>query len=76
MATPGYQLAEVYVMRKLHKEQMKRKEEERAKTEEIGFAVKTSSGCFSSMLKKIHPSDTSTLEHGRKEVKSNDNNKG
>lgn len=82
MTTPGYELAEVYVMRKLHKEKMKRKEEERAKTEEnIGFAVETSTsiGCFSSMFKKIHPSrDTSKSEHyGIKEViKSCDKNKG
>ncbi|XVE60423.1 hypothetical protein DITRI_Ditri05aG0127500 [Diplodiscus trichospermus] len=76
MATPGYELAEVYVMRKLHKEQMKRKEEERRKTEETGFAVKSSSGCFSSMFKKIHPSETSRLKQGRQEVNSCDNNKG
>ncbi|XVF36788.1 hypothetical protein REPUB_Repub19eG0088300 [Reevesia pubescens] len=77
MATPGYQLAEVYVMRKLHKEKMKRKEEEkRAKTEEIDFAVKQSSCCFPSMFKKIHPSLASKLGHGRKEVKSCDHNKG
>ncbi|XWS23845.1 hypothetical protein CRYUN_Cryun28dG0050000 [Craigia yunnanensis] len=76
MATPGNELAEVYVMRKLHKDQMKRKEEERAKTEEIGFAVKNSSGCFSSLFKKIHPRPVSTLKHEGKEVKSCDQNKG
>ena len=70
MATPGYDLAEVYVMRKLHKEKMKREEEERAKTGEIDFKVKKSTGCFSSIFKKVHPSHVSTLEHDRKQVKS------
>ena len=70
MATPGHELAEVYVMRKLHKDHMKREKEERAKTEDIGFAVKKSSGCFSSLFKKIHPSHETTLEQGGKEGKS------
>ncbi|XVE95365.1 hypothetical protein REPUB_Repub02eG0090600 [Reevesia pubescens] len=76
MATPGYDLAEVYVMRKVHKEGIQRKKEERAKTEEIDFAVKQSSGCFSSFFKKIHPRQASTLKHEKNEVKSCDHNKG
>lgn len=72
MATPGYELAEVYVMRKLHKDQMKRKVEERPKTQDIGFQVKNSSGCgcFSSLFKKIHPThaDASTLKKGKKKT--------
>ncbi|XVF39462.1 hypothetical protein PTKIN_Ptkin01aG0036900 [Pterospermum kingtungense] len=66
MATPGYELAEVYVARKLHKDRMKIEEEERAKTEEIGFEVKNSGGCFSSLFKKIHRSQGSTVQHGKK----------
>ncbi|MBA0567784.1 hypothetical protein Golob_005324 [Gossypium lobatum] len=76
MATPGYQIAEIYVMRKLHKEKMKREEEERAKSEDVGFAGKKSSGCcFPSMFKKVHPGHASTLGHVRNEVKDDDKNK-
>ncbi|OMO85739.1 hypothetical protein CCACVL1_10015, partial [Corchorus capsularis] len=74
MSTPGFDLAEVYVRRKLHKEQLKRKEEERAKTQKIDLAATKSTGCFSSMFNKIHPSHVSVspLEHDRREVKSYD----
>lgn len=76
MATPGYQIAEIYVMRKLHKEKMKRKEEEeRAKSEGVGFAGKKTSGCcFPSMFKKVHPGRASTLDRVRNEVKDDDKN--
>ncbi|KAK8597248.1 hypothetical protein V6N13_001888 [Hibiscus sabdariffa] len=77
MATPGYQLAEVYVMRRLHKQKMKRKEEEeeeeaRAKTKDVGFAVKKSSGCFPSIFNKVHPGHASTLDHVRNQVHDHD----
>ncbi|KAH1057534.1 hypothetical protein J1N35_035599 [Gossypium stocksii] len=64
MATPGCQIAEIYVMRKLHTEKMKREEEERAKSEDVGFSGKKSSGCcFPSMFKKVHPGHASTMGH-------------
>ncbi|KAE8676135.1 F-box/kelch-repeat protein [Hibiscus syriacus] len=82
MATPGHQLAEVYVMQKLHKEKMKREEEEeeeeakaKAKTEDVGFAVKESSGCFPSIFNKVHPGQASTLDHVINEEKDHDKNK-
>ncbi|KAL4283047.1 hypothetical protein GQ457_16G019790 [Hibiscus cannabinus] len=79
MATPGYQLAEVYVMRKLHKQKMKRKEDDddetRAKTKDVGFVVKKSSGCFPSLFKKVHPGHASTLDHVRNQVHDHDKNK-
>ncbi|KAF2291468.1 hypothetical protein GH714_024520 [Hevea brasiliensis] len=66
MATPGYCLAEAYVQRKLHKEALKKLEEERAKAEGFDFEVKQSSGCFPSMLKKVHPGPArSVLEKGQ-----------
>ncbi|KAF2291473.1 hypothetical protein GH714_024552 [Hevea brasiliensis] len=78
MATPGYCLAEAYVQRKLHKEALKKLEEERAKAEGFDFEVKQSSGCFPSMLKKVHPGPArSVSEKGQcagKEVKRLDYN--
>ncbi|KAL7176047.1 hypothetical protein ACSBR2_029590 [Camellia fascicularis] len=56
MATVGPYLAEVYVMRKLHKEKMKRTEKEREEKEVIAdHQGKVSCGCFPRMFKKIHP---------------------
>ena len=43
----GYGLAEIYMMKKLHKEKMKtREEEERANMDEIEIEEKKLSGCF------------------------------
>ena len=54
----GYGLAEIYVMKKLHKEKMKTtEEEERANMDEIEFEEKKLSGCFFWPFKKIHPSN-------------------
>ncbi|OWM90227.1 hypothetical protein CDL15_Pgr006548 [Punica granatum] len=53
-------IAEVYVLRKLHKEKMKKEEEERAKSLGIDAQVLRAKprnrGRFFGMFKKIHPS--------------------
>ncbi|KAA8538025.1 hypothetical protein F0562_027395 [Nyssa sinensis] len=56
----GSGFAEAYVMRKLHKEKMKRMEmeieiERADQREVIADDGKVSGGCFSMMFKKIHP---------------------
>ena len=77
MAT-GYGLAEIYVMKKLHKEKMKtREEEERANMDEIEFEEKKSSGCFFWAFKKIHQSNSpQIIDVPRKELETWDYNKG
>ncbi|KAL5813093.1 hypothetical protein ACOSQ3_028043 [Xanthoceras sorbifolium] len=59
MATPGYYLAEAYVLRKMHKEKMKIIEEDKPKIEGIDLEDKistsSSTGCFLWKVKKIHP---------------------
>jgi hypothetical protein len=58
----GYGLAEIYVLRKLHKEKMKIVEEEERdnKMDVIDqFKEKKSSGCFVWGFKKIHPNTAS-----------------
>ncbi|KAL4604023.1 hypothetical protein ACB092_10G165200 [Castanea dentata] len=74
----GYGLAEIYVMRKLHKEKMKtREEEERANMDEIEFKGKKSSGCFLWAFKKIDPSNPPRIINvPGKEVGTWDYNKG
>ncbi|KAL5777098.1 hypothetical protein ACOSP7_010024 [Xanthoceras sorbifolium] len=65
METPGYYLAEAYVLRKMHKEKMKRIEEDKPKIEGIYLEDKTStsnSGCFLWKVKKIHPKRVSSTE--------------
>ena len=58
----AYGLAEIYVMKKLHKEKMKtREEEERANMDEIEFKERKSSGCFFWAFKKIHPNNPSRI---------------
>ncbi|GMN45260.1 hypothetical protein TIFTF001_014456 [Ficus carica] len=73
MATAGSYIAEAHVMRKLHKEKMKRMEEETTKRssddkdDDVVSGVKRSSstiGCFG-MFRKIHPSsNVAALEDG------------
>lgn len=60
----GYGLAEIYVLRKLHKEKMKiekEEEEERANNMDVidQLKEKKSGGCFFWGFKKIHPNTTS-----------------
>uniref|UniRef100_F6H0U6 Uncharacterized protein n=1 Tax=Vitis vinifera TaxID=29760 RepID=F6H0U6_VITVI len=61
MATPGISLAEVYVLRKLHKEKMKRSaKEERAGRDDVNVShhgKQSSGGCFSLVFNKVHPKD-------------------
>ena len=63
MATASAGLAEVYVMKKLHKDKIKRMEI-KEKFERKVYAIdppeeeiNPSFGCFSSMFKKIHPAN-------------------
>ncbi|KAE8077364.1 hypothetical protein FH972_015935 [Carpinus fangiana] len=59
----GYGLAEIYVLRKLHKEKMKTmemEEEERAGGEYNLKEKKSSTGCFFWGFKKIHPNTTTS----------------
>nr|DAD21871.1 TPA_asm: hypothetical protein HUJ06_023334 [Nelumbo nucifera] len=67
MSSMGASFAEVYVMRKLHKEKMKKKEEERKEKGEKASSheEKPSSG-KSWRAKKIHPRSTPSLESDRK----------
>ena len=66
MATAGFYIAEAHVMRKLHKEKMKRMEEEERVMAEVGVGagieartsgspVKKTSKCLW-IFKKVHPS--------------------
>lgn len=60
MASVGHSLAEVYVMRKHHKEKVKK---ERAMNEVVDHEeakIISRKGCFSCMFMKMHSSDTST----------------
>ncbi|KAK9269863.1 hypothetical protein L1049_025436 [Liquidambar formosana] len=62
-AGAGVTLAEAYVMRKLHKEKMKRMEKEEGEREVCvdGESKVPGGGCFFSMFKKIHPNDVSAV---------------
>ncbi|TXG52872.1 hypothetical protein EZV62_022041 [Acer yangbiense] len=64
MTTPGYYLAEAYVLRKMHKEKMKKIDQEKAKIEGIdldqGKRSSRSSGCF---LWKIRPKRVSSTDY-------------
>ncbi|KAK9269816.1 hypothetical protein L1049_025389 [Liquidambar formosana] len=64
MASVGAGFAEVYMMRKLHKEKMKRTEKERSEREvsHVDGESKVPGGCFFSMFKKIHPNDVSSAD--------------
>lgn len=68
MATPGYCIAEAYVLRKMEKEKLKKIEAKSAKKEEILQLEDTNypSGCFSwSWLvkkMKIHPASSSKFQ--------------
>ncbi|OWM90226.1 hypothetical protein CDL15_Pgr006547 [Punica granatum] len=57
-------IAEAYVLRKLHKEKMRKEEEERAKSLGIDALVPRAKpgnrGCFFGMFKKVHPSSVVT----------------
>ncbi|KAG1342420.1 hypothetical protein COCNU_05G006490 [Cocos nucifera] len=57
----GGDFAQVYVMRKLHKEKMKRMEEEMGgkKSKE----KKPNNGLFFGLRKKVHPNGLSSLEN-------------
>lgn len=61
MATPGISLAEVYVLRKLHKEKTKESaKEERDGSDKVNLNVshrrdRSSGGCLSLTFKKVHP---------------------
>ncbi|KAL2489283.1 Uncharacterized protein Fot_42575 [Forsythia ovata] len=52
MLTANADIAEVYVLRKLHKEKMKKLEK---KTSQEKALKKSDSGCFSILFKKVHP---------------------
>nr|GMD37200.1 Transcription factor 7-like [Ipomoea batatas] len=58
MSTPSAALAEAYVMRKLHKQKMKKTTENTAATAQNRSAGNPSSagGCFALIFKKVHPS--------------------
>ena len=73
----GYGLAEIYMMKKLHKEKMKtREEEERANMDEIEIEEKKLSGCFFQAFKKIHPCNPPRIiDIPGKEVETWDYNK-
>jgi len=78
MAT-GYGLAEIYVLRKLHKEKMKTmemEEEERGRADgEYNLKEKKpSTGCFSWGFKKIHPNATTsrTMDCAAKDMETSD----
>lgn len=70
MATPGYCLAEAYVLRKMQKEKMKK--EERGKSQRIHSREKISSGCFLWKVKKVH-SEVLCKDYSGKEVEKRDN---
>ena len=72
----GYGLAEIYIMKKLHKEKMKtRKEEERANMDEIESEQIKTSGCFFWAFKKIQQSNPQIMDFPEKEVETWDYNK-
>ena len=71
MATPGYCLAEAYVLRKMHKEKMKRiEQDQKANIEEIGLDQdkrSTTGGCFLwKVNKKRHTKRVSSTDHAGK----------
>ncbi|KAG7980935.1 hypothetical protein I3843_05G207800 [Carya illinoinensis] len=69
----GYGLAEIYVLRKLHKEKMNTMDQEEGKDnnmDAIEFKEKTSSGCFFWVFKKVHPSSTRIVGCPGKEVET------
>ncbi|KAJ4701255.1 hypothetical protein OWV82_024523 [Melia azedarach] len=62
MSTPGYYIADVYVLRKIHKEKLKGREEDGVEIKVSDAEEKNSSGSnFSSMVKKMHSSGESIL---------------
>ncbi|KAB1205436.1 hypothetical protein CJ030_MR7G010623 [Morella rubra] len=67
----GQSLAEIYVMRKIHKEKMKATEEEERPNLDIGIECQENkpSGCFFWVFKKIHPSSSRIMGSAGKEVK-------
>ncbi|KAB1205440.1 hypothetical protein CJ030_MR7G010619 [Morella rubra] len=66
-------LAEIYVLRKIHKEKMKTTEEEEHRPN-IDIAIECQehkpSGCFSRLFKKIHPSSSPMVGSAGKEVET------
>ena len=67
MATATAGLAEVYVMRKLHKDKMMKRLQINGKAERKVYVIdppeeemNSSFGCFSSMFKKIHPANNTS----------------
>lgn len=74
----GYGLAEIYVLRKLHKEKMKTMEEEERADYNVGvihhqLKQNKSSGCFFWGFKKIHPNTTSrTMDCAAKDMETLD----
>ncbi|WOH01915.1 hypothetical protein DCAR_0521301 [Daucus carota subsp. sativus] len=67
MSTMSYGLAEVYVMRKLQKDKMSktgaRVKKELTREDAVDYKKKNvDSGCFSMVLKKIHPNINSSSE--------------
>lgn len=61
------------MLRKAHKEKMKKMEVERAKLEEIDLAEKNSRSCFSWMGRKMHPRRISSVDYAGKEEERCDN---
>nr|GMD57114.1 Transcription factor 7-like [Ipomoea batatas]GMD57116.1 Transcription factor 7-like [Ipomoea batatas] len=56
MSTPSAALAEAYVMRKLHKQKMKKTTENTATAQNRSAGNPSSAGCFPLIFKKVHPS--------------------
>ena len=60
-------LAEVYVLQKLQKEKMKKMDSESTtKKELVDDEEKDSSGCFSMVFKKVHPTGVSSTDSAEK----------
>lgn len=83
MATASAGIAEVYVMKKLHKEKMKRMESTDRKAERKVYMIdppqeemNSSFGCFSSMFKKIHPANNipAALDSAEEQARPQNNN--
>ncbi|KAG6650162.1 hypothetical protein CIPAW_06G023100 [Carya illinoinensis] len=68
----GYSLAEIHVLRNLHKEKMKtiKGEERSAKkqyaNDRVMIKEEKSSGCFFWVYKKVHPSNSRTVAFAEK----------
>lgn len=67
MSTPGYDLAQAYVMRKLHKQKLKQ-QQQTVKASSSGdthqlrrVKQSNSAGCLFWMFKKIHPSNSNLM---------------